>query len=291
MNPNTNLNTNPINTNNNPTITSNPNQFHSINTSNFPSSQVQHTAHSIPPQTNAFTPSLNQLVAGGGVYLHSGHNETVTCALTSVQIENLQNLIRQFKTLGKRFGESCIPKLIEAHVQNTQQSGNPMDPTAVSFQPLQNQSFQPPTQPVPLHAQHLQSHQQQHQPHHHQHQSIQPIPREPAPVLSAVQTAAQSISSLNHFQSVPPLPSHQTTQPTQSSQPPGNLNQSLVTTSSQPNNALQTLSLSWQCFHSLLLYGTSKNMGENAISFPPSVSTKPFFLSPPLFVLIFFSSK
>jgi hypothetical protein len=44
------------------------------------------------------------------------------CSLNQNQIELLQNLIRQFKTLGKRFSESKIPELIEKHVKNQPQA-------------------------------------------------------------------------------------------------------------------------------------------------------------------------
>jgi hypothetical protein len=40
-------------------------------------------------------------------------DSTFSCSLSPSQIETLQHQIRQFKTLGKRFNESQLPKLIE----------------------------------------------------------------------------------------------------------------------------------------------------------------------------------
>ena len=49
---------------------------------------------------------------------------TSVTLLTPQQIEILQQQIRQFKNLGKKFSESKIPKLIEGIQQNPSQSQN-----------------------------------------------------------------------------------------------------------------------------------------------------------------------
>lgn len=294
----------------------NPNNFHAHNSSNFPS-------HSQAPPYSLNAP-LSMHTGNPSQYMANGANDTYPYALSSVQIETLQNLIRQFKALGKRFSESCIPKLIEAHAQNQLQhpSGDPSFKSAMSFDPksmmepkqmipaplnipppIQTQPLMPhavyaqqPPVNMPPHGLHHQQPQQQ-PPHHHvdskmshqqphhpplpQHQQQrkdggpypgqpqhQPIHQPPSSQSYAPPISSTSSQSSGH----PPSSSSQSQGPPSG---PNNNSQSLVQTSTTnpvPGN-LPQLSLSWQCFHSLLLYGTTKNMGDNAISFPPSVRT------------------
>jgi len=190
--------------------------------------------------------------------------------LSTAQIEHLQSLIRQFKILGKRFSESNIPKLIEAHALS-QQSGNHLDAVSVSKQlaeepAVSNNSTSSPstlviTQTVPL----------------TQNFSSQPM----------VSTQSKPIAQPNRPITTPP----------QNSQLP-KANQQFVTQPPKPSNSLvgaqsadgitaatQPLSLSWQCFHSLLLFGTGRPAVDGNISFPPTVCLILFFFN--CFIVLF----
>lgn len=284
-------------------------------------------------------------------------------ALSSVQIENLQNLIRQFKALGKRFADSAIPKLIEHHAQQQQQQQQqppPQQPLPQSLPPLHQQqqlglpppSINPSTNPtvftqphpaqtlpppplpqqsLPLPPPSLSMQHQQHLPSSapplsdnyplgNKSSSLNPPnsstlnsgssmglaksstmnsslnssmmnPVGPSSSSSSTGLTGTSLNSLplGRPSTIPPppssssstLPSHfsgsgsNMTSGFQSQAPPTNNNNNsnnvtTLTTTAPIPPPIPTLTLSWQCFHSLLLYGTAKTMGENAISFPPS---------------------
>jgi hypothetical protein len=216
-----------------------------------------------------------------GPVLVGNQNDYYPTSLTSAQIENLQNLIRQFKALGKRFSESAIPKLIETYAQNHLGGTAALDFQKLDAKPLPDHKpmMNPVPAPVPIpvpipvpmpqmvpvpqslprhplpSAHHPLPQQPQQQPIH----PPQPTQKDTAPIPQA--TLQNAVHSLNNINPLQPQ-----------SQPPGPSTSGTVAPLSNPvTTNLPTLSLSWQCFHSLLLYGTSKNMGENAISFPPSV--------------------
>ncbi len=133
-------------------------------------------------------------------------NNEVISALNPSQIELLQNLIRQFKTLGKRFSESRIPELIERHVksQPIASQNAALAPNNNAFDQITSESFDAPQPPLT-----------------DKPQSVIAEPPPPPPELQK--------------SSLPPL--------------------------------------SWQCFHSLLLYGVAKTLPTDVcISCSSSVS-------------------
>lgn len=270
----------------------NPNYLsHSSNTGH-PVMNNQSAFHMNNANSNMMSHSSNpsQMVTNGQV-------EQFPYALTPQQIENLQNLIRQFKALGKRFAESKIPKLIEAQVQSlvpqtSTDSAKSSNAPETSHNPPSVAQIAPQVPP----AVHQHSYMSQTGPHStplgtqppvHLSSSLNthhPIEKPVPQVVSKqvpVPTHAER-SSVTKDPHHPPQTSHHPTGTVQTSSAP-TTSQAPLPSSSSSNNLVQSsttsqvttnlpsLSLSWQCFHSLLLFGTSKNMGENAISFPPSV--------------------
>lgn len=131
------------------------------------------------------------------------------CALNPNQIELLQSLIRQFKTLGKRFSDSKIPELIERHVKS--------QPTPVSSVPFSSTQLEQNTLLPP--------------------------------------------ASEEKF-----IPKDTSTEPQQHPIP------DVLTKPSLPP-------LSWQCFHSLLLFGITKAQMVDSIACSSSVRQIIFFVS------------
>lgn len=171
-------------------------------------------------------------------------------SLSTSQIEQLQNLIRQFKILGRRFSESNIPKLIEAHALSQHQNGGEVklmneDPVTTSSNSFNQVAIQQLQQAPPLSNNNFVS-----QPLMNTKPAVQPLKPQTLPhqapkitQLNINQSSKLSISALNgaSVNEAPPVP-------------------------------VQPLSLSWQCFHSLLLFGNGRPALDGNISFPPTVS-------------------
>lgn len=194
--------------------------------------------------------------------------------LSNTQIETLQQLIRQFKTLGKRFADSNIPNLIEQYAQtaqfqqpvsdaiskpvikpevsagndnaetqnSTSKSSNGQSSPAQSSQtaPVSNSIAPPPIQPQPQPQPTPMPHSTQQQL---AQQQQQPSPK--ASKLLSSDFAAQH--SMSQAPQSTPLPSSGNAQPT-------------------------VATLSWQCYHSLLAIGFGKASLDNASSLLPAVS-------------------
>jgi hypothetical protein len=281
---------NNIPNNSNITSVNNPINYNTSNVNNY-------NIHSQPSLYNA--PNAIPPISANPLQFMSHYGgEPFHYALTASQIENLQNLIRQFKTLGKRFSESAIPKLIEAHAQNQQlqhslDGGNTIpgrnmgsgsmssstDPTSRSYHPNAVSSSQPISSSSSSAF--------------HSSSNVAPYPSSSFQSVGNNQNVDRSKDPYNRPPIINNPPHHLTSSASSASFGPGSSSsqnssypsssQTIPTSASssnlvssmssgQINSSLPTLSLSWQCFHSLLLFGTSKNMGESAISFPPSVS-------------------
>lgn len=166
--------------------------------------------------------------------------------LTADQIHKLQNLIRQFKTLGARFAESSIPSLIEQFANRTN-GGELLNAMAQNGSSSTTQRALPMPSSVETNA-HM------------------------AP--TAMQRPIQQVPRAVPQMSVPPRPQVQSA-PT----PPVATQQPAPQSTSQPQTTGQQNALSWQCYHSLLAVGCGKN-ADGSNSLMPSVSAIPLLKVP-----------
>jgi hypothetical protein len=285
-------------------------------TSSIQGNGQSNQTYSIPVQTIGGTVSVNVPNAN-----HAGNNPSnaasaasssgPSVSLSATQIEQLQNLIRQFKTLGKRFADSSIPKLIEQQIQ-LQTSGNHgqgFPDQALSSDPNMMDNLVPNVLPTPTPSSSVPNpalgyHGQGQLPSASNpplvsgnYNTNRPVPIDsksnippstypnynPPPNSQPTQSQQQSItgqnatnpSAANSSSTLPPTGTQSAGQQGSGSVPQATNQSNPVpagSTSVPPNPTTPPVSLSWQCFHSLLLYGISKSMGE-CIAFPPSVSS------------------
>lgn len=196
--------------------------------------------------------------------------------LNPSQIENLQNLIRTFKALSKRFADSNLPRLIESHAQQQQLHQQQQQQQHQQHQNIQIQHQQQEIKPEPNtqnnHSQDISQLIPQRPLHHHQQLPIQIPSQHPTKTQGPTQNHITETIDLNQETAVNEIDKNtanpQVSYQSNLSAPPSQVNN----LNPNPQSTLtQSSSLSWQCFYSLLLFGSGKNV-DGAISFPFSVS-------------------
>lgn len=191
--------------------------------------------------------------------------------LSHQQIENLQGLVKQFKTLSKRYGDSKgIQQLLGEHQslshsapsdgsQMVQAQAAPTGSVDSSSSAAPNQ-FVNPVMPPNLQAPGLQL-------NHFNSAPVSFIDLSGGvqqPLLQQVSNSMGLLSASHSHAYLPKANPVASTTEGHASRPHVSGTPSALTAQSSSSSAL---ALSWQCFHSLLFYGVGKGPGDGSVAF------------------------